>query len=83
MYKDKLANAGLYFAQLVDRGKALKQLNSPKLGDSMLKADGTPWLADLAKQAPKLNQDDTDAGGGASRWAAGSRPIRGTTRSTC
>jgi len=59
MYKDKLANAGLYFVQLEDRAKALKQLNSPKLGDSMLKADGTPWLADLAKQAPKLNPDDT------------------------
>jgi len=59
MYKDKLANAGLYYAQLVDRSKALKQLNTPKLGDSMLKEDGTPWLADLWKQAPKLNQDDT------------------------
>jgi hypothetical protein len=59
MYKDRLANAGLYFAQLTDRAKALKQLNSPKLGDSMLRADGTPWLADLARGAPKLNQDDT------------------------
>ena len=59
MYKDKLANAGLYLAQLQDRGKVLKQLNSPKLGDSLLKADGTPWMSDLAKQAPKLNQDDT------------------------
>jgi hypothetical protein len=59
MYKDRLANAGLYFAQLTERSKALKQLNSPKLGDSMLKMDGTPWLADLAKGAPKLNQDDT------------------------
>ena len=59
MYKDKLANAGLYFVQLQDLGKQLKQLNSPKLGDSMLKEDGTPWLAELAKQAPKLNQDDT------------------------
>ena len=59
MYKDRLANAGLYFVQLQDLGKELKQLNSPKLGDSMLKADGTPWLTDLAKQAPKLNQDDT------------------------
>jgi hypothetical protein len=59
MYKDRLANAGLYFAQLTDRAKALKQLNTPKLGDSMLKPDGTPWLADLAKGAPKLNQDDT------------------------
>jgi len=59
MYKDRVANAGLYYAQLTERGKVLKQLNSPKLGDSMLKEDGTPWLNDLAKTAPKLNQDDT------------------------
>ena len=58
MYKDRLGNAGLYFTQLADRGKALKQLNSPRLGDSMLKSDGTPWLAELAKSAPKLNPDD-------------------------
>ena len=59
MYKDRLPNAGLYFAQLSDRSHALKQLNTPKLGDSMLKDDGTPWMSALAKQAPKLNQDDT------------------------
>jgi hypothetical protein len=59
MYKDKIANAGLYFVQLADRGKALKQLNSARLGDSMLKPDGTVWLADIAKAAPTLNQDDT------------------------
>lgn len=59
MYKDHISNAGLYFSQLADRGKALKQLNTARLGDSMLKADGTPWLADLAKSAPKLDQDDT------------------------
>jgi len=58
MYKDKLANAGLYYAQLVDRAKVLKNLNSPKLGDSLLKPDGTPWMADLARMAPKLNWDD-------------------------
>jgi hypothetical protein len=58
MYKDRLPNAGLYYAQLVDREKVLKQLNSPKLGDSLLKPDGTPWMADLAKMAPKLNWDD-------------------------
>ncbi len=59
MYKDKLPNAGLYLVQLEDRAKALKQLNTPKLGDSMLKEDGTPWMSELAKAAPKLNQDDT------------------------
>jgi len=58
MYKDKLPSAGLYYAQLVDREKALKGLNSPKLGDSLLKTDGTPWMAALQKMAPKLNWDD-------------------------
>ncbi len=59
MYKDRIPNAGLYYAELVERGKALKQLNSPKLGDSLLKADGTPWLAEIAKTAPKLEPDNT------------------------
>jgi hypothetical protein len=58
MYKDKLPSAGLYYAQLMDRAKVLKGLNSPKLGDSLLKADGTPWMADLEKMAPRLNWDD-------------------------
>jgi hypothetical protein len=58
MYKDKLPSAGLYYAQLVDRERVLKSLNTPKLGDSLLKTDGTPWMADLQRQAPKLNWDD-------------------------
>ena len=32
--------------------------DSPRLGDSLLKADGTPWLGDLAHMAPKINWDD-------------------------
>ncbi len=58
MYKDKLPSAGLFWAQLADRGKVLKSLNTPKLGDSLLKADGTPWMAELAHGAPKINWDD-------------------------
>jgi hypothetical protein len=58
MYKDKMASAGLFYAQLVDRARVLKSLNTPKLGDSLLKADGTPWMADLAHMSPKLNWDD-------------------------
>jgi len=58
MYKDKLPNAGLFYEQLADRAKVLKALNTPKLGDSLLKADGTPWMADLEHQAPKINWDD-------------------------
>jgi hypothetical protein len=58
MYKDQLPTAGLYYAQLVERGKALKGLTTPKLGDSLLKPDGTVWMNDLQKMAPKLNWDD-------------------------
>ena len=58
MYKDKLPTAGLFWAQLAARGKELKGLNTPKLGDSLLKADGTPWMAELARTAPKINWDD-------------------------
>ncbi|MGA2847352.1 MAG: M48 family metalloprotease [Terracidiphilus sp.] len=58
MYKDQLPTAGLYYAALVDRAKELKALNTPKLGDSLLRADGTPWMVDLQKMSPKLNWDD-------------------------
>ena len=65
MYKDRLANAGLYYAQLVDRAKVLKALNTPKLGDSLLKPDGTPWMADLAAHGAQAELGRPDADGGA------------------
>lgn len=58
MYKDKDATAGLFWEQLADRSKELKALNTPLLGDSMLKSDGTPWMDGLAHSAPKINWDD-------------------------
>jgi hypothetical protein len=58
MYKDRLANAGLLLRAVGGSGQVLKALNTPKLGDSLLKADGTPWMADLEHMAPKLNWDD-------------------------
>jgi hypothetical protein len=60
MYKDKLPSAGLFYEQLVDRARVLRALNSPRLGDSLLKADGTPWMGDLLHQAPKINWDDLE-----------------------
>jgi hypothetical protein len=42
MYKGQMPSAGLFWVQLADRGKELKQLNTPWLGDSLLRADGTP-----------------------------------------
>ncbi len=58
MYKDRLGNAGLFYAQLQQRGPALKALNTPKLGDSLLRPDGTPWMSSLEHMAPALNWDD-------------------------
>jgi hypothetical protein len=58
MYKEKLPNAGLYWEQLVQRSTELKALNTPKLGDSLLKPDGTAWMADLEHMAPKIDWDD-------------------------
>jgi len=58
MYKDKLPSAGLYYAQLVYSAKVLKALNTPTLGDSLLKADGTPWMASLQMMSPGINWDD-------------------------
>ena len=58
MYKDELGQAGLYYEQLQARASALKALNTPKLGDSLLNAQGVPWMAALENGAPKLNWDD-------------------------
>ena len=60
IYKDKLGNAGLYFAQLQQREKELIALNTPRLGDSMLDSTGQPWLIAVQKRAPKLDQDKLD-----------------------
>ncbi|MGH9599611.1 MAG: M48 family metalloprotease, partial [Terracidiphilus sp.] len=58
MYKDQLPQAGLYYEQLMARAKDLKALNTPKLGDSLLQADGVPWMDALEKMAPKINWDN-------------------------
>ena len=58
VYKDKAASVGLFFQQLQTREKSLTALLTPRLGDSLLKSDGSPWLAALTQGAPKLNIDD-------------------------
>jgi hypothetical protein len=49
---------GLYLQQLALRGKALKALNEPMIGDGMMKPDGTFWLQALLTKGPKLNLGD-------------------------
>jgi hypothetical protein len=58
MDKDKLANAGLFYEQLADRATVLKALTATSLGDSLLKPDGAPWMAELESMVPRLNWDD-------------------------
>ena len=58
VYHDRLANAGLFFVQLQARAKELKALTTPRLGDSLLDTNGTPWLAELSKNSPKLDMDN-------------------------
>jgi hypothetical protein len=60
VYHDRLPNAGLFFVQLQARSKQLKALTTPQIGDSLLRADGTPWLGDLTKSAPKLDMDNVN-----------------------
>jgi hypothetical protein len=60
VYHEHLANAGLFFAQLQSRSRQLKALTTPRIGDSLLSADGTPWLADLIKASPKLDMEKLD-----------------------
>ncbi|HEY0785009.1 MAG TPA: M48 family metalloprotease, partial [Acidobacteriaceae bacterium] len=55
VYKDKAPSVGLFFAQLLTREKLLPALLSPRLGDPLIKQDGTPWLAELGKGAVKLD----------------------------
>jgi len=41
-----------------DRQKQLSSLMTPRLGDSLMRADGRPWLSGLMTGAPKLDQDN-------------------------
>lgn len=58
VYARKSGEIGLYFEQLAVRQKALTALLTPRLGDSLLRPDGTPWLSGLTRGAPRLNPDD-------------------------
>lgn len=58
VYASKSANVGLFFEQLVAREGALKNLLTPRLGDSLIQPDGQPWLAAFMHGAPKLNMED-------------------------
>jgi hypothetical protein len=58
IYHDKAASVGLFFQQLQIREKDLPSLFTPRLGDSLVRADGQPWLVGLTQGAPKLDMDN-------------------------
>jgi hypothetical protein len=58
VYHDKAGSVGLFFEQLRDREKPLTALLTPRLGDSLVRADGSPWLSGLMPNAPKLDMDN-------------------------
>lgn len=55
IYHDKAASVSLFYQQLTERSKQLTSLLTPRMGDSLVKADGTPWLASFLTQGPKLD----------------------------
>ncbi|MCL5263333.1 MAG: hypothetical protein M1568_03580 [Acidobacteria bacterium] len=55
VYASKSPQVGLFFEQLMAREKALKNLLTPRLGDSLIQPDGQPWLAAFLQGAPPLN----------------------------
>ncbi|HWF45880.1 MAG TPA: hypothetical protein VG168_02650 [Bryobacteraceae bacterium] len=58
IYAGKSGEVGLYFQQLALRQKSITALLTPRLGDGLLRADGTPWLSGLTRGAPRLNVAD-------------------------
>jgi hypothetical protein len=60
VYSSQLGDPGLFLEQLEARSKELVALNTPRLGDSLLQADGTPWLSGLLTGAPKLDMNKLD-----------------------
>jgi hypothetical protein len=58
IYHDKAGSVGLFFQQLEAREKELPSLFTPRLGDSLIRGDGQPWLAGLTQGAPKLDMDN-------------------------
>ena len=58
IYHDKAGSVGLFFQQLQVREKDLPALFTPRLGDSLVRADGQPWLVGLTQGAPKLDMDN-------------------------
>jgi hypothetical protein len=60
VYAANLAQPGLFFNQLSERSHQLTALNTPRIGDSLLRPTGEPWLNALMAKAPKIDMNKLD-----------------------
>jgi hypothetical protein len=60
VYSNQLSQPGLFLSQLDARSKQLTALNTPRLGDSLLRPTGEPWLNALEAKGPKLDMNKLD-----------------------
>jgi hypothetical protein len=60
VYSSQLSQPGLFLNQLDARSKQLTALNTPRLGDSLLRPNGEPWMNALLTNAPKLDMNKLD-----------------------
>ena len=58
VYQSKLRNVGLFLDQLQASAKDLHALMTPRVGDSLFKPDGTPWLSALCSQSVHLEPNN-------------------------
>jgi hypothetical protein len=60
IYAQQLAAPGLFLNQLNERSHQLTALNTPRIGDSLLRPTGEPWLNALMSKAPKIDMNKLD-----------------------
>jgi hypothetical protein len=58
IYSKKAATASLYYKQLAQNAPHLRQLIHPCIGDSLLTAQGIPWLAGLDGENQQLSKEE-------------------------
>ena len=58
IYQDKLASANLFFMQITQLSKNLPSLLTPRLGDSLMRPGGTPWMSGISNGTPALQIDN-------------------------
>jgi hypothetical protein len=60
VYSNQLSQPALFLSQLEVRSKQLTALNTPRLGDSLMRPTGEPWLNALEAKGPKLDMNKLD-----------------------